>query len=75
MGWTAINDEENPVFGANHQSPKKLDESIGIHAAFLNLIWPREVTAEIRLKVAAGIVIRAHMRRVSEINKQAAEPM
>src|SRR6516165_2654357 len=34
MGWTAVNDEKNLVLGADHQAPEKLDENIGIDAAF-----------------------------------------
>ena len=34
MGWTAVNDQENTVLGANHQPPKKLDENVGVDAAF-----------------------------------------
>src|ERR1700680_4434257 len=52
MGRSAVNDDKNPVLGADQQPPEKLDENIGIDAAcFLDhdLIWPREVTAEIRL--------------------------
>src|ERR1700757_551160 len=34
MGGPAVNDEENPVLGTDHQPPEKLDESIGVDAAF-----------------------------------------
>src|SRR5215471_7715015 len=34
MGWTAVNDEENTALGADHQPPKKLDENLGVDAAF-----------------------------------------
>ena len=34
MGWTAVNDEKNLVLGADHQTPNKLDENLGVDAAF-----------------------------------------
>src|SRR5207248_6157631 len=34
MGWPAVNDEENLVLGADHQPSEKLDENLGVDAAF-----------------------------------------
>src|ERR1700751_6449873 len=34
VGWAAVNDEENPVVGADHQPLEELNENVGVDAAF-----------------------------------------
>src|SRR6516225_7068025 len=89
MGWTAVNDQENTVLGANHQPPKKLDENLGVDAAFFpdhephmaarshrrdeTHAVPRPGTQDNRCLALldpgpAGMMIRAHMRGVAEID-------
>jgi hypothetical protein len=52
MRRSAVNDEEDFVFAADQQPSDKLDENVGMTPPFsliMNLIWPRELTTEIRL--------------------------
>src|SRR5258705_12869567 len=52
MRRPAVNNQKNLVLGPDHEPPEKLNDTSPLTPPFsliMNRIWPREVTAEIRL--------------------------